>query len=257
MATLVLGLLVVGLSIALSWVGLRTVRRFVPIAVLQTQHEVAGFILGVLGAIYAVLLAFVVVALWNQYQDARATVEREANQLGDLAHLTRGFSDHAGRRRLSGMISAYTRSAIQDEWPTMARGQASSQTQAALDQLWRAFLEIDPQTNRENALYDQSVSTLRGVSDSRRLRLFSSRNDLPLVIQFLLWGGGMITITFTYFFGVKSIRAQSLMTAGLTGIIAFNLFLVLALDNPFRGFLRVSPEPLREILERIQTIESS
>jgi hypothetical protein len=84
-----------------------------------------------------------------------------------------------------------------------------------------------------------------------------ARGDLPLVIQFLLWGGGLITIAFTYFFGLKNIRAQSLMTAGLTGLIAFNLFLILVLDNPFHGYLRVTPEPLREILQRIQVIESS
>jgi hypothetical protein len=155
------------------------------------------------------------------------------------------------------MIDAYTGSAISDEWPAMAQGKASLRTQSALDQLWRVYLEIDPETYRDSTLYDQSVSTLRDLSDSRRLRLFASRNDLPLLIQLLLWGGGVITISFTYFFGVESIRAQSLMTAGLTGIIAFNLFLVLALDNPFHGFLRVSPELLRDVLERIESIESS
>ena len=218
---------------------------------------VAGFIIGVLGALYAVLLAFVVVALWSQYQDARSTVEREANQLSDLAHVTRGFSEQNGRHRLIGLIGAYARSAIEDEWPAMAHGQSSPRTRAALDQLWHAFLELDPQTNRESALYDQSLSTLRDLSDSRRLRLFSSRDDLPLVIQFLLWGGGLITIAFTYFFGVKSILAQSLMTAALTGIISFNLFLVIALDNPFHGYVRASPEPLQAILERLYSIESS
>jgi hypothetical protein len=257
MPTLILGLLVVGLGIVLSWFGLRTVRRFVPITVLESQHEVAGFIIGVLGAIYAVLLAFVVVALWNQYQDARATVEREANELSDLAHITRGFFDQNGRHRLTSLIGAYARSAIEDEWPTMAHGQSSLRTQEALDQLWRAYLEINPETIRQGTLYDQSISTLRDMSDSRRLRLFASANDLPIVIQLLLWGGGFITIAFTYFFGVKSIRAQSLITAALTGVIGFNLFLVLALDNPFHGYLRVSPEPLQEILKRIQSIESS
>jgi len=257
MATLVLGLLVVSLSIVLASFGLRTVRRLVPIDVLQSQHEVAGFMIGVLGVIYAVLLAFVVVALWNQYQDARGVVEREANQLADLAHITRGLPDHDGRHRLSGMISAYARSAVEDEWPAMAHGRASLRTESALDQLWRTFLEIDPQTNRESALYDRALNILSDLSDSRRLLLFSSRKDLPLVIQFLLWGGGLITIAFTYFFGLKNIRAQSLMTAGLTGLIAFNLFLILVLDNPFHGYLRVTPEPLREILQRIQVIESS
>ncbi len=257
MATLILALLVVGLSIVLAWFGLRTVRRLVPLEVLQSHHDVAGFMIGVLGVIYGVLLGFVVVALWNQYQDARSVVEREANDLADLAHIARGFPDHHGRHRLSGMIKAYARSAIEDEWPAMAHRDGSLRTRSILDQLWHAFLEIDPQTNRESALYDQALNTLRDLSDSRRLLIFFSRNDLPLVIQFLLWGGGLVTIAFTYFFGVKSFRAQSLMTAGLTGLIAFNLLLIVVLDNPFHGYLRVTPEPLREILERIDGIESS
>jgi hypothetical protein len=188
MNTLLLGFLIVSLGIVLSWLGLRTVRRFVPVALLKAHHEVAGFIIGVLGAIYAVLLAFVVVALWNQYEDARSAVEREANQLGDLAHITRGFADQKERHRLTGMIDAYTGSAISDEWPAMAQGKASLRTQSALDQLWRVYLEIDPETYRDSTLYDQSVSTLRDLSDSRRLRLFASRNDLPLLIQLFLWG---------------------------------------------------------------------
>src|SRR5205807_10126492 len=106
MATLILGLLVVSLSIVLAWFGLRTVRRLVPIDVLQSQHEVAGFMIGVLGVIYAALLAFVVVALWNQSQDARLVVEREANQLADLPHSTRVHPDHHVRQRLSADISA-------------------------------------------------------------------------------------------------------------------------------------------------------
>ncbi len=253
MQTLILGFLVVGLSILLAHIGLRVVRRLVPLSVLQSQHEVAGFIIGVLGAIYAVLLAFVVVVMWDQYGDARANVEQEANQLNDLAHLAQGFND-ASRQRLLSTMQAYAQSAMTDEWPSMAEGNDSPRTQGALDELWRAYLEIEPQTNRENAIYEESLSHLNEMSASRRLRLYASRDDLPFVIQVLLWGGGMITIAFTYFFGVKSVRAQALMTAALAGIIAFILFLIIALDNPFHGYVRVEPDPLKLFLERIQPL---
>ena len=255
MQTLILGVLVVGLSILLTHLGLRLVRRLVPLSVLETHHEVAGFIIGVLGAIYAVLLAFVVVIMWDQYGDARANVEQEANQLNDLSHLAQGFADPA-RERLLAAMRAYAASAMNDEWPAMAEGNDSPRTQAATDDLWRAYLEIDPQTNRENALYQESLSHLNNMSTSRRLRIYASRDDLPTVIQFLLWGGGLITIAFTYFFGVKSIRSQALMTAALAGVIAFILFLVIALDNPFHGYVRVTPEPLRQVLERLQTLQA-
>lgn len=253
MQTFILGLLVVGLSILLTHAGLRIVRRLVPLSVLETHHEVAGFIIGVLGAIYAVLLAFVVVVMWDQYGDARANVEQEANQLNDLARMAEGFSD-APRQRLLSAMRAYAESAVNDEWPTMAHGDHSPRTQAAIDDLWHAYLEVDPQTNRDNALYEESLSHLNEMSASRRLRLYASRDDLPSVIQFLLWGGGLITIAFTYFFGVKSVRSQALMTAALAGVIAFILFLILALDNPFHGYVRVSSEPLQHVLGRIQAL---
>jgi hypothetical protein len=221
--------------------------------VLQSQHEVAGFIIGVLGAIYAVLLAFVVVVMWNQYEDALTNVEREANQLNDLARLSQGFPVPAQQRLLNAM-QAYAQNVVADEWPTMSNGNASQRAQSALDDLWRAYLEFEPQTARENALYSTSVERFGEMSDSRRLRLFASRDDLPFVIQILLWGGGLITVAFTYFFGVKSLRSQALMTAALTGVIAFILFLILALDNPFHGYVRVAPDPLQQTLERIRPL---
>ncbi|HEV7843730.1 MAG TPA: hypothetical protein VGO69_08525, partial [Pyrinomonadaceae bacterium] len=208
MQTFILGFLIVGLSILLAHLGLRVVRRFVPLPVLESHHEVAGFIIGVLGAIYAVLLAFVVVIMWNQFEDAHANVEREANQLNDLSRLAQGFSAPA-QQRLLPMMRAYAQSVIEDEWPAMSHGKDSPRAQAALDDLWRAYLETDPQTERESALYSTSLDRLNEMSDSRRLRLFASRDDLPFVIQFLLWGGGLITIAFTYFFGVKSVRSQA------------------------------------------------
>lgn len=256
MQTFILGFLVVGLSVLLAHLGLRVVRRLVPLSVLETQHEVAGFIIGVLGAIYAVLLAFVVVIVWGQYGDARANIEREANQLNSLSHLAQGFPDTSRQRLLSAM-RAYAQSAIDDEWPAMAQGNSSPRTQTALDELWRAYLEIEPQTNRESALYQESLDHLDELSASRRLRLYASRDDLPAVIQVLLWGGGLITVAFTYFFGVKSVRSQALMTAALAGIVAFILFLILALDNPFHGYVRASPDPLQLVLQRIQSLLSS
>ncbi len=93
MYTLFLGILVVGGSQLLAVAGRWIVRRLVSLETLERNHEVAGFFLGVLGTMYAVLLAFVVSVLWTQYQDARVLITREANELGDLSRLSKGFSE--------------------------------------------------------------------------------------------------------------------------------------------------------------------
>lgn len=253
MQTWILGIAIVGVSVLVAHVGLRLVRRMVPLPVLQTQHEVAGFIIGVLGAIYAVLLAFVVVVVWNQFEDAKSTVEKEANQLNDLSRIAQGFPPATQQRLLEG-LRVYTQAVVDDEWQTMSEGKSSQKAQDAMEDLWRIYRELDPQTNRESALYGESLDRLSDVSDNRRLRLHASRDDVPLVVQILLWGGGLITIAFTYFFGVKSIRSQALMTAALAGLIAFILFLIVVLDNPFHGYLRVTPDTMRSVLERIKSV---
>ena len=82
-------LLMVASTVGVAILGLLLVRRLVPLDLLQMHHEVGGYIIGVMGTIYAVILAFVVFVVWNQYQMANAAVVAEANSLGDLSRMTR------------------------------------------------------------------------------------------------------------------------------------------------------------------------
>ena len=250
MQTWLLGVVIVGASVLLAHVGLRLVRRKVPLPVHETQHEVGGFIIGVMGAIYAVLLAFVVVAVWDEFSDAKLAVESEANHINDLARMAQGFNPATRQLVLEG-LRTYARAVVDEEWDTMSRGQPSQRAQAAMEDIWRIYTGVEPQGGRESLLFAESLDRLNELSNSRRQRLFISKDDIPGLIRILLWGGGFIVLAFTYFFGVKSVRSQALMTAALAGEIAFILFLVVALDNPFHGDVRVSPEPVQQVLERI------
>ena len=251
METLLTGVVIIGAWVLLALAGLRLVRRAVPIETLEAHHEVAGFIIGVLGAIYAVLLAFVVVVVWGDFEDARQTVSREGNHLINLSRMAEGLPE-ATRGPAREALRNYAHLTLEAEWPAMAAGEASAGTQAAVDALWHAYRAAEPQTPREAALYEASLEQLSELSDSRRQRLHASHEGLPFVLKILLWGGGLMTVAFTYFFGVRNLRSQTLMTAALAAVIAFILFLIVALDNPFAGSVRVSPEPLREALTKLR-----
>ena len=77
--TVVYGVLVVGGVCLIALAGFELVQRLVPAASRRQHNDVAGFIYAALGVIYAVLLALVVIAVWEQYGAARETVEQEAN----------------------------------------------------------------------------------------------------------------------------------------------------------------------------------
>jgi Na+/proline symporter len=72
------------------------------------------------------------------------------------------------------------------------------------------------------------------------------------VIWLVLLTGGLITVSYTYFLGVKNIRAQYLMTAALTVTVTLILVLIYILDHPFTGTSSVSAEPLKQAMDVMQ-----
>src|SRR3712207_5155460 len=82
--TVIYGIVVVCGACLAAVGGLTVVQRLVPATIRKEHNEVAGFIYAVLGVIYAVLLALVVIAVWEEYGRARVTVEGEANALAEI-----------------------------------------------------------------------------------------------------------------------------------------------------------------------------
>ena len=77
------------LGVLLSVVGLIWVRQRVHIDSLMQKHDVGGYMLSVVGTMYAVLLGLVVVDAMTRFQEARTIVEAEANSLADVVVLSR------------------------------------------------------------------------------------------------------------------------------------------------------------------------
>ena len=64
--------------------------------------------------------------------------------------------------------------------------------------------------------------------------------------------GGLFTILYTFFLGMKNIRAQYVITTTLTVTITLDLILIYVLDQPFTGTSKVSTEPLKEVIAVMQ-----
>ena len=72
----------------------------------------------------------------------------------------------------------------------------------------------------------------------------------------LLWLEGAIILAFSYFFGVRSIRSQCLMTIAFALVVSLNLFLILELDQPFSGLIQISAAPLEQELGKIVSAQT-
>jgi hypothetical protein len=241
-------------SVLLAVYGAIHVRRRVPLEVQIEQNDVAGFFLAVLGLVYGVLLAFAVIAVWEDLDEARDTTDREANAVGDLYRLAEGMPDDT-RRAIQEQAKAYIGLVITEEWPLMERGRESANALKRMDALWASVLAYQPAGPREEAVYAKLLDKVEDLNDERRQRLVASREGIPPMVWAVLIGGGVVTVLFTYFFGLKHRRALLAMTALYVASIGFVLFLIAAMDYPFSGTVRVSPEALEVVLERIEQLE--
>ena len=230
-----------------SVVGLFVVRAVAPPAWLHANNEVAGNYLQTLGTIYAVLLAFVVFVVWQQHNDTRSAVESEANELSDLNRIIRVLP---ATQCVADRIELYTRVVMEQEWTAMARGRCSQEAERALEEIWQALQQVEPQHAREEALYAEALARFNDLSDARSNRLYCGLLRLPLSLWGLLLTNGGLVIGSMWLFGLESGSAHALMTAALAGSIAFILFLISDLDNPFWGSWQVEPDAFRRALGR-------
>ncbi len=78
---------------------------------------------------------------------------------------------------------------------------------------------------------------------------------MPLAIWLVLLVGAVFTVSYTFFFGMKNIRAQYVIATTLTVTITLILFLIYVLDHPFTGTSKVSAQPLKDVIEIMQRAE--
>ena len=245
------GLILVVLPVIIA-IGITIlIRRNVPFETLRENNEVAGFNFATVGVLYAVLLAFAVVVVWERFNDAEKGVGHEAGAAVTIYRLIGGIDGQHGAN-LHDALSNYLKAAVEDDWPSMEReGRASPVATRALDAAYATLLEYDPSDRRGVALLTEVLGELDQLTQARRSRLVLASGVVPGIIWFVLFGGAIVTVAFSFLFGA-SLRAQTAMTGALTAIIFSGLLVIVTIDHPFAGSVKVGPEPISRVLEEAE-----
>jgi hypothetical protein len=236
----------------------------VPAATRRQQNDVAGFIYAALGVIYAVLLALVVIAVWEQYRTARETVEQEANAAADIYWLADQLPEPRGTH-LQELVRSYAQEAVEHEWPLMEQGEAHLMMQtrgthagwSLIDDIRQNIQGFEPRTKGEEQLYAEGLDQVDALADARRTRLIAAEEGVPGVLWSVLIFGGIVAVGFTYLFGLENTWAHRLMVVTLAAVIGLVLFTVSAMEYPFSGGARIGTGAFELILERFETSKLS
>jgi hypothetical protein len=222
------------------------IRRWVGAERLAKNNEIAGFKFATVGVIYAVLLAFSVIVVWEKFNDAENAAADEAGAAAALFHYVEGNEPEAQAVRIA--LTNYIKAAIDKDWPEMALESESREATHALDRVYAAALTLNQASTRDTADMSEVFRQIDNVTSARRTRLHLATGLVPDVIWLALFLGAGLTVGFTLFFGSENFIAQIAMTGVLSILVTMGLVVIISIDHPFTGPVHIHPDPLASVL---------
>ncbi len=242
------GFLLIGPPTLIAMAGPVVIRRYVKLNRLRINNEIAGFKFATVGVIYAVLLAFAIIIVWEKFNDADSDVAKEAGAAATIYRVSNGIGAEQSAA-LRDAMTAYLKAAIDQDWPAMERGKDSHNVTTALNDAYAVLMKIHAGAGSDPVLTAEILHQLDQVTAARRARLVAATGTVPGIVWMVLFGGAALTIAFTFFFGAENLRAQMMMTGSLSILIFSGLLTVVAIDHPFAGTVKVTPEALSLVLQ--------
>ncbi len=241
--------LFLGLGLALTF----ATRRFTDSQTRRTHNDIAGYIFTTVGAIYAVLLAFVTVIVWQQYNRAAANAASEATAALSMYRNLSLYPEQEQAGKAAQSLVTFMRAVVEDEYPAIAKMKKNQSAGQAMEVLWANTKKIKPQNLQEQVLFGEILKDLNTVAQLRAARIGAAMNPKLLnIMRIALIFGALITIIFAVLFGAESFWWHIVLTSLMAVLIGTILFVMLELEFPFNSGIAIQPDDYRNVLEMIR-----
>lgn len=210
--------------------------------------------MAVLGTMFAVMLAFVILFSLQSYQHAREGASREAVAVAELHVIAEVLGGKSGEI-LHGQLNCYARSVISDEWPAMRAGGPSEVTQSWVNSMAHDFAAANPVGAKQEVAYAQWFDEQALRREGRRARLAEATPSVPLPLWIVLGIGA--TAILAYMCAQADRREPALIQAlpigMVAGLVAAGLVVVFFLDHPYASWSgSIKPTEMQRSLATIE-----
>src|SRR4029079_19102292 len=142
---------------------------------------VAPVLLHWLGVLFALLVGFIAVEVWNTFDKAKTAVATEASALRAVVLIARNFPEEQ-RTRINALINRHIEVAVQQEWPEMAQQRATlSPLPTHLIEALDNVFALKPVDESQQAAKPEMIRALRTALDARRQRIVISESAVGAV----------------------------------------------------------------------------
>lgn len=205
----------------------------------REHNDQIGWQLSVLGTTYAVILGFMLYAVWTNFGAAESNVDLEGNALVNVYRLAEGLPDQQ-RVQLQELTRRYADVVINQDWPQMKSDQVPNQSVVVNGDMWRTLMSVKAASPAEITAEDHALSELSALTEHRRTRLLQSISRLPAVLWWVLILGGAVTVASSCLFGSANRWLHALQVFAFSLLIALALVAIADIHRPFQGAVHVS-----------------
>lgn len=125
-----------------------------------------------------------------------------------------------------------------------------------IDAFQRKLLGFQPENRSQEILHAETLRQFDGFVEVRRERIHAVSSGLPTVMWWVLLVGGVIGIGLTCLLSIRRPSLHLALAGSLSLVTGMVVFLLVALDHPLRGGVRITPEAFEIIQKNLMTTGS-
>jgi len=201
-----------------------------------------------LGIIFGLLVGFIAAQVWSDFEKAKIAVVTEASALRSVLLLAESFPGDQ-EARLRALVGEHIDTAVNREWPEMARQRASlAAVPVQLLEALKVTLALSPANEGQKLAQSEIVSALERAMDARRQRIVTSRSTVSRI----KWTGLLLQALCTLV-AIAMVHSDNRTTCAIaltlfaTGI-AMAILLIGCYSRPFTGEISVGHELLDQVM---------
>jgi hypothetical protein len=211
--------------------------------------ELVKLAMGLVATMAALVLGLLVASAKGSYDTQKSEVIQMAAKVAFLDRVLAHYGPDAAETRA--LLRRALEGAITHIWPENKSQEAQlAPSTTGGDALYDALQKLAPQSDAQRSLKSQALGMALDLGQMRWLLFEQAGTSIstPLLVIVVFW----LTILF-FSFGLfapsNATATASLMVAALS--VSGAIFLILELDHPFGGLIRISSQPMRNVLTHI------
>lgn len=214
-----------------------------------SEFKVTGAVVGGMLGLMAFMMAFTIGIVIAQHGDRKAMVVEEANAIG-TAWLRAGFLESSDLSAIRSLLQEYAEIRIAAASDEALLGTTAVRSEEIHNELW-AIMEENVRQGNDSDIMGLTIESVNDVIDIHSERLFVASLRLPRILGVLL---ALATILSFLLVGAASSADRKRDTVAIilfAVVFVAVLIVIVDLDRPQEGLLRVPQTAMTDLLSRI------